>query len=348
MKNRFINGAMVIDQRNAGASITPTTDATFTVDRWSARLSQASKYSVQQNAGSVTPPAGFTNYLGITSLSAYSVSSTDYFSINQPIEGYNIADLGWGSANAKTVTMSFWVRSSLTGTFGGSIFEYSGGNPTYPFSYSIPTANTWTQISITIAGPTTGTFNTTNNGGLNIGFAFGVGSSISGTAGAWTSTFARSATGAVSVVGTNGATFYITGVQFEVGSSATGYEYVNYQTSLANCQRYYTRFSNYGNQNQNQTLLVGVVSNSTTANICGAPFPVTMRAAPTTTYSGTPRAYDGGNAPNITGINIVGSSLTTAGVTFGASSGGLTNGRVALIIPSGGPNLDYVDFSAEL
>jgi len=240
MKNRIINGGCVIDQRNSGASVTPTTDGSYTLDRWIARLSQSSKFSVQQNAGSVTPPAGYTNYLGVTSLSAYSVNSTDYFQIGQYLEGFNVADLNWGTSNAKTVTLSAWVYSSLTGTFGGTIFGYQNGYPSYPFSYSIPVANTWTQISITITGPTSGTWNTNNNGSVVVLFSLGVGSSVSGTANTWNySTLYRSPTGATSVVGTNGATFYITGVQLEVGSSATGFEYRQYGTELALCQRYY-------------------------------------------------------------------------------------------------------------
>jgi len=238
MKNRIINGGMVIDQRNSGASVTPTATNTYTLDRWQAQLSVSSKYSVQQNAGSVTPPVGFINYLGVTSLAATSVGSTDYYAIRQIIEGFNIADLGWGTANAKSITLSFQVYSSLTGTFGGYLNNASDAYA-YPFTYSIPVANTWTSISITIAGPTSGTWNTTNGQGIKVGFGLGVGSTYSGTAGSWSANNYLSATGATSVVGTNGATFYITGVQLEVGSSATGFEYVNYQTSLGNCQRYY-------------------------------------------------------------------------------------------------------------
>ena len=163
MKNRLINSAMVIDQRNAGASSTPSTN-TYLVDRWSYVSSQASKFTWGQNLNSVTPPAGFRNYLGGQVASAVSVGSTDYFQLFQPIEGYNVADLGWGTANAKTVTLSFWVYSSLTGTFGGSL-NNADTSRNYPYTYSIPVANTWTQISVTIAGDTTGTWNTTNSTG---------------------------------------------------------------------------------------------------------------------------------------------------------------------------------------
>jgi hypothetical protein len=253
IKNRIINGAMVIDQRNAGASVTPT-DASYTLDRWKAYLSQTSKYTVQQNAGSVTPPAGFINYLGVTSSSAYTVGAAERFAIVQQIEGLNTYDLGWGTANAKTVTLSFQVYSSLTGTFGGSILN-SAYNRAYPFTYSIPAANTWTTISITIAGDTTGTWLTTNGIGVQVWFGLGVGSSSSGTAGSWSANAYLSATGATSVVGTNGATFYITGVQLEVGTQATGFEYRQYGQELALCQRYYQK-------NYLQTIAVGANSGS--------------------------------------------------------------------------------------
>ena len=236
-RNRIINGDMRIDQRNAGASITPS-NAQYALDRWRCYLSQASKYSVQQNAGSVTPPSGYTNYLGVTSLSAYSVGAIDIFGIQQFIEGFNVADLGWGSANAKAVTLSFKVYSSLTGTFGG-VLQNDGQDRSYPFTYTISSANTWTTISVTVAGDTSGTWLTTNGRGLTVWFNLGAGSTVSGTAGAWAGSAFYSATGATSVVGTSGATFYITGVQLEEGSVATPFEHRQYGQELALCQRYY-------------------------------------------------------------------------------------------------------------
>jgi hypothetical protein len=236
-KNRIINGAMMIDQRNAGASVTPTSTS-YNLDRWAAYISQASKFSVQQNAGAVTPPVGFTNYLGVTSLSSYSVSSSDFFIIGTRIEGFNIADLGWGTANAQPVTLSFRVRSSLTGTFGGSLAN-SGDARTYPFSYTINSANTWTTVSVTIAGDTSGTWVTNNGVGISVYFGLGVGSTLSGTANTWSGSSFYAPTGATSVVSTNGATFYITGVQLEKGSTATSFDYRPYGTELALCQRYY-------------------------------------------------------------------------------------------------------------
>ena len=240
-KNRIINGDMRIDQRNAGASVTPG-NGQYTLDRFGSILSAASKFSVQRNAGSVTPPSGFTNYLGVTSLSAYSVGAGEVFAQYQAIEGFNIADLGWGTASAQTVTLSFWVRSSLTGTFGGAL-QNSGSTRNYPFSYTISVANTWEQKSITIAGDTSGTWLTNNGQGIILSFGLGAGSTFSGTAGAWAAGEKYSATGATSVVGTNGATFYITGVQLERGSNATSYEFRSYGQELALCQRYYETFN---------------------------------------------------------------------------------------------------------
>ena len=239
-KNRIINGGMQIDQRNAGASV--SVNSQYTLDRWYGGSTQSSKYSVQQNAGSVTPPAGFANYLGVTSSSAYSVLTGDTFWIQQPIEGLNTADLALGTASAATVTLSFWVRSSLTGTFGGA-FANSGSSRSYPFSYTISSANTWEQKTVTVAGDTTGTWLTTNGIGLSVRFGLGSGSTYTGTAGAWVAANYVQPTGSVSVVGTSGATFYVTGVQLEKGSTATAFDYRPYELQL--CQRYYYRVTAY-------------------------------------------------------------------------------------------------------
>ena len=281
-QNRIINGAMVIDQRNAGASVNPT-DGQYTLDRWTIYRTQASKLTVQQNAGSVTPPVGFSKYLGVTSSSAYSVVSSDYFLLTQVIEGFNTADLGWGTANAKTVTLSFQVYSSLTGTFGGAL-QNNGASRSYPFTYSIPVANTWTTISVTIAGDTSGTWvGATNGVGMYVYFGLGVGSTYSGTAGAWAGSNFLSATGATSVVGTNGATFYITGVQLEVGSTATSFDYRPYGTELALCQRYFEKSQTNAIGSTDNSIYVPSVSDGSNNAIYSWKFSVEKRALPTMT-----------------------------------------------------------------
>jgi hypothetical protein len=318
-KNRIINGGMVIDQRDAGASITPTTSNTYCVDRWSNYISQSSKYSIQQNAGSVTPPVGFSNYLGVTSLSAYSVGASDYFLLIQNIEGYNIADLGWGTANAKTVTLSFQVYSSLTGTFGGALKGASGTVYSYPFTYSISSANTWTTISITIPGPTSGTWTSNNTTGIQLSLGLGAGSSYAGAAGSWQSGSYYSATGAVSVVGTNNATFYITGVQFEVGTQATSFDYRSYGTELALCQRYAVVLTSL---NSNDGISGLGTAYSTTHTIEYVSLPVTPRINnPTISYSGTWNLGDGVTASVITNIASGGTSINSASLDFTVASG---------------------------
>jgi hypothetical protein len=332
-KNRIINGAMVIDQRNAGAST--TANGNYTLDRWQGLSSQSSKFTIQQNAGSVTLPVGFSNYLGCTSSSAYSITSGDYFLIRQNIEGLNIGDLAWGTASAKTVTLSFQVYSSLTGTFGGSLSN-SAQNRAYPFSYSVSSANTWTTVSVTIAGDTSGTWLTTNGVGIIVQFSLGSGSSQSGTAGAWQASGVFSATGATSVVGTNGATFYITGVQLEKGSTATSFDYRPYGTELQLCQRYF----------QNVNLITGNATTATVADMQVLPI-VTLRASPTVSQNGILNVYDdqvGQFAQSSTSITTLGTFTITGGVVRLNNFSGMTANRFLLATS----NTNAVTLSSEL
>lgn len=303
-RNRIINGAMEIDQRNAGASVTPS-NGNYTLDRWGTWVSQASKLTIQRNAGAVTPPAGFINYLGVTSSSAYSVISSDYFGVWQGIEGFNVADLAWGTASAKTITVSFWVRSSLTGTFGGMI-QNAAGNRGYTYSYSISNANTWEYKTVTIAGDTTGTWTTDNTRGLQLYFNLAAGSSNTGAAGSWGSTFYQAPTGAVSIVGTNGATFYLTGVQLEVGTVATPFERRLYPQEFAMCQRYY--------EVVDARWCTGVTytANGDTRN--NMPFKVNKRAIPTCTISGTAEVIAFGSVQDAT--NVLLGTMTVRPATY--------------------------------
>jgi hypothetical protein len=318
-KNRLINGAMMIDQRNAGASVTSPASG-YTLDRWNCNNDSASKYSIQQNAGSVTPPVGFTNYLGITSLSSYSVPAGEVYGIQQRIEGFNVADLGWGTANAQTVTLSFWVRSSLTGTHSGSFYNaaYTRG---YAFAFTVSAANTWEYKTITVTGDTTGTWLTNNGNGVVVNFSLGTGSTNSRAAGSW-GAGCTAATGSVSVVGTSGATFYITGVQLEKGSTATSFDYRPYGTELALCQRYLPVL-------YPGSYLTGLAASSV-ASYAPFAFTVTPRAAPTgiSFAAGTPVTFTNGsgNPQTVTSLTFAAGSLNnclllgiTSGLTLGQS-----------------------------
>jgi hypothetical protein len=305
-KNRLINSAMVIDQRNAGASVTNVSSpSTFSycVDRWGYWATQASKFTMQQSS---IAPTGFTTSLKITSSSAYTVLSTDYFTIGQCIEGFNVADLGYGAAGAATVTVSFWVHSSLTGTFGGA-FSNASTNRSYAFSYTISAADTWEQKTITVAGDTTGTWNKTNSTGLILTLGLGVGSTATGATGSWAASWYASANSAVNVVSTNGATFYITGVQLEKGSTATSFDYRPYGTELMLCQRYY-------NKTTTAIGVEGVALNGVSIAYCQQyVFPSTMRLAPTCTSNGF---NDGGNMNGNTITDISPESVGLRGTTF--------------------------------
>ena len=278
MRNRIINGAMVIDQRNSGAT---GTASQITVDRWWYLGSQVSKGTWGQNLNSVTPPAGFSKYLGWqTGASAYSLAAADYFCFYQVIEGNNFYDLDFGKSTAKTLTLSFWVRSSLTGQFGGCL-DNNDESRVFPFSYTINSANTWEYKTITIPGDITGTWaGATNAAAGFVLFSLGVGSNQTGPSGAWTSasTYINS-TGSTSVVGSANATWYVTGVQLEAGSTASPFEFRQYGTELALCQRYFQK-------NTSGDIPFG--AQAVTSYMWWA-FPVRMRAAPTFTDGGTGR-----------------------------------------------------------
>lgn len=308
LKNKIINGDFRIDQRNAGASTTPSVSNTYNLDRWVTEFSQVSKLTVQQNYGSVTPPAGFTNYLGIKIAATATVGASDYFVLEQRIEGFNTADLAWGTASAKTVTLSFWVYSNTTGTFGGNI-QNGAGNRNYPFSYTILVANTWEQKTITIAGDTTGTWATGNTLGIDVYFSLGTGTTYSGTANTWATGPFLSTTGATSIMGSTSNYWYVTGVQLEIGSTATPFERRLYGQELANCQRYYEIIETYQLQQYVQS----------GANISTPIFyKVQKRAAPTVVQT---NAYNSNMSATTNSSNLLSTTYTSYRTSTGTGNG---------------------------
>jgi hypothetical protein len=343
MRNRIINGAMVIDQRNAGASVSYDGSNGYSVDRWWGQDVTDGAFTLQQVTDA---PAGFINSLKFTTTTAdASLGSSQFARIKQVIEGFNIADLGWGTASAKTVTLSFWVKSSLTGTFGG-VLTNDATNRSYPFTYTISAANTWEQKSITVAGDTTGTWLTNNGAGIQLILGLGVGSTFSGTAGAWAASEFYSATGATSVIGTLNATWFLTGVQFEVGTQATSFEYRQYGTELNLCQRYYEQL------NSTTALYAmfgtGQCVSSTQANIL-IKYATTKRSSPTLTNS----ALSTLQVQNSSGTGVVPTSVSISQGTIDTTllsvntASGLAAGD-ATWFGSNNTNSAFLGFSAEL
>jgi len=334
-KNRIINGAMVIDQRNAGASVSTPTNKQYCLDRWAFWFNGGGGSAAATVQQSSVAPAGFVNSIAITQAASYSPTSANYNVFAQYIEGYNVADFGWGTANAQPVTLSFWVRSSLTGTFGGAISN-GGQTRSYPFTYTINSANTFEFKTITIPGDTAGTWLTTTATGMQLYWQLGVGSTYLGTAGAWAGAAYLGATGATQITATNGATFYITGVQLEKGSTATSFDYRPYGTELALCQRYYFAYAVPATCPQG----FGGMQSTTAARII-FPNPVPMRATPTFTSLGSLGIASGGTSFIASASSVLG--ISSAGVQMQFDVSGATTHQTCVYRDSGG-----VTFSAEL
>jgi len=328
-KNRIINGAMVIDQRNNGSAVTVTNAASsfYGVDRFFANRANGYALSTSTVQQVSDAPAGFVRSIRYTNSTAETPTGTMYSNLQQYIEGFNIADLNWGTSNAKTVTLSFWVKISITGTFGGALRSGSA-DASYPFSFSYSSANTWQFVSITIPGPTIGTFSTTNGVGFSVNWELGVGSSLTGSAtGAWQAINALGLTGGTKLNATAGATYQLTGCQLEVGSTATSFDYRPYGTELALCQRYAYPI---------RSGLSGFGNGTTVADVA-VTFPVEMRSVPSVTQGtllytayGATSAYT-----QSSNLNSLPTSYTQNGCTLRFSNfTGLTANSAYIVVPN--------------
>jgi hypothetical protein len=266
--NKIINGEMLIDQRNAGAAVTPAGSG-YVVDRWCAGMNIASKLTFQQVADA---PTGFKNSLRVTVASQYSPASGDTLSVYQIIEGFNVIDCGFGTATPATITLSLWVKSSVAGIYS-CYFRNGSANRSYVGTIAVTTV--WSKQTITLTADNTGTWLTDSGKGLQFGIDLGSGSSFNNPSGSWQANGNLRTSGSVTFVNqTAGATFNFTGVQIEVGSSATAFERVPIDRQLAACQRYYQC-------NSLIRMIQGYVQGSTTyAQSFMFPF---MRVAPTVT-----------------------------------------------------------------
>jgi len=343
-KNRLINGGMVIDQRNAGASVAVTSGTQFSVDRFSGNIfgSASGRFSIQQSS---TAPTGFVNSVLVTVTTADAAPTSNFlYALIQNIEGTNIPDLSWGTANAKTATVSFWVRSSVTGTFP-LIIQNNDADRAFGGQYVINSADTWEYKTVVVSGITSGTWLTTTGIGARVIFGFGGGTNRTISTGFQTvgSALTQSnVTGSTQLIATNGATFYITGVQLEVGSVATPFERRPFGAELALCQRYYARFG--AGTSAFAGFGVGSAS-STTAAYAYIKFPVTMRATPT--FNGANLSLSDG----VTGYAVTSNGTSLLGTDSGSQlvnvASGLTQFRTYFLGANNNTGA-YIDLSSEL
>ena len=327
MKNRIINGAMTIAQRGTSAV---TTDESFPVDRFQLQIVNANLSLVQSS----TAPAGFNYSIAATVTSTTSATVLDRSRLFQNIEGFNVADLDWGTANAKTITISFWARSTVTGTYSGNVSNY-GGNRSYIFTYAL-TANTWTYVTATIPGDTTGTWLKTNSGGMVLNpITFNCGANYQGTAGSWIAGDARGTSGSTYLATSNsGAVFNITGVQLEVGTTATSFDYRPYGTELMLCQRYLPSFANNATGSGTTAQFVGM-ANAAVNGFFIVNFPVNARVAPTGATVVNPTAFQGLNAAGNAWNSFTNIAFSSAGINsanmYGTGISGLSIGQALIV-----------------
>jgi len=312
-KNRIINGEMDIDQRNAGAAVTVNGFAVYPVDRFYGSFRPSTGTATGQQVSDA--PAGFVNSLRLTQASVTSPAASDVYDVVQKIEGFNVADLGWGTANAKTITLSFWVKSSVTGTYGFALQNINATRRSYVTTYTILAANTWEQKTITIAGDTTGTWEKTNSTGISLLWDLGSGSDYqTSTLNAWQTNNVFQATTGTRWIATSGATWQLTGVQVEVGTVATSFDFRSIGTELALCQRYFERVDSF---DANSGFWSGNTISGTTYYI-SIPYIVSKRGATTATIVGSDLFSM--NAPVVSGTDPSGFriSATASATTNGA------------------------------
>jgi hypothetical protein len=290
-KNRIINGDIRIDQRNIGANVALT--SAYTVDRWKFDRVNGGGAQIYYGQQTTDAPAGFTNSYQIKVTTGANPSGSDYTQMTQYIEGYNFADLGWGTAAAKPITVSFWAKSSVATTLSVG-FRSGGFDRSYIAPFTIATPNTWQYVTITVPGCTDGTWYTNNNYGLDVHFCLGAttyyGTSTTntwlanGVNGSWIGLAGNG------IMGTTGATFNFTGFQVEKGTVATPFDFRSYGQELLLCQRYFYKSTRQDLASGTVGAVTGVgwVVDTSSPNRLfianGGNFATTMRAFPTVVF----------------------------------------------------------------
>jgi len=278
-RNMVINGAMLVAQR--GTSFSSIADNAYSLDRWLYYENGDSVSDASQSTD--TPNNNFKNSLKLDVQTAdTSVATGDLTCFLQKIEGLNTYQLGWGTSDAETVTLSFWVKSTKTGIHSGA-FKNSAQDRSYVFEYTVNASNTWEYKTITVAGDTSGTWLTTNGIGVQVTFALMAGTVFTKTAGSWGAGNNYGSDNQVNVMDSASNEWYITGVQLEVGEVATPFEHRSFGEELRLAQRYHYRIN--GKASGNTTIGMGF-SNVATQSYSHIALPVNMRTSPSVTGSG--------------------------------------------------------------
>jgi hypothetical protein len=340
-KNRIMNGAMVIDQRNVGAAVASSTSAyAYMTDKFAVASSTDGGVSSQQVSDA---PTGFTKSLKVTVTTAdASLSAAQRTVINHGFEGLNMADLNWGTNTAKPVTLSFWVKSSVAGTYSVS-FRTGNAGTSYTAPYTIIQANTWEYETITIPGPTIGTWVTDNTTWAYLIFSLGIGSDYNtGTTNSWVNVSnGQGSTSHTSLMSTLNATWQVTGVQLEVGTQATSFDWRPLNIELAMCQRYFQKVAGFT-----------CVGSSSTSPGLSIQYVVPMRTSPSVGQTGVLTIENMGTDDKVqssTSIAIRSSRINSTGAALSLDNfSGLTQFRPYLHNVNHNGTDNYITLSAEL
>ena len=335
-RNLIINGDMAIDQRNVGASAT-SNGSVYTVDRFEFQMSSVTNVQTYQQV--TDAPAGFNKSLKITNNSTTQATAAGVLCTpRQKIEGLNTAYLNWGTSDAQTVTVSFWVKASVTGTYPVALTN-NNFSRSFVTNYTVSVANTWEYKTVTIAGDTSGTWTVDTTTGINVLFSLDTGSTYQTTAGSWQAGNYRGTSSDVHFLANASATWQITGVQLEANTTATPFENLQYTTQLQLCQRYLPAFSGISNW-----FGFGIIIN-TSRLFSTATYKVPTRVAPTGLVISSASHFQCGDmiaTSNLaSAISISSSGTDSALLDVTSSVANLTAARPGVVVPTSASALIY-------
>ena len=343
-RNLIINGAMQVAQRGTSETSVSTSQYANACDRFRLNGNNGT-WTISQDTDA---PDGFSNSFKMLLTATETIGSTSYWAVEQKIEGQNLQGLAYGTSSAKTVTLSFYVKSNITGTYTVNLYQ-DDGTKNFPKTYTIDSAGTWERKTISFEGDTSTALDNDNASSLRTTFFVVAGSGYnSGTPSSRVSysnaTFAAGHTAQVDAVNDY---WQITGVQLELGTEATPFEHRSFGDELIRCQRYFNRYVTSGGF----TAIMPSINGGTTNARCGVPLSTKLRTTPTVTASGT----------NALQIRNHGSFTTLGSTSIAVGNEQQTEPNLVLLsvtvasgLTSAGINIPYLntnaylDFDAEL